>query len=127
MINNICIIEDSLVERKILQSILTGPNFKFFGEPVKFLEYLYSKPNIDLIITDNILPKITGIELSKINRTEYKLFFIPIVLLSNSEFTIQNDLYQYINSFILKPSTISEYKIILDHTITYWTTINRKL
>jgi CheY-like chemotaxis protein len=127
MINDVCIIEDSLVERKILQSILIGPNFKFFAEPIKFLEYLYNKPNIDLIITDNILPKITGIELSKIIRTEYKLFFIPIVLLSNSEFTIQNDLYQYINSFILKPSTISEYKIILDHTITYWTTINRKL
>lgn len=129
MISNICIIEDSVVERKILKSILNDPIFKYFENPKQFLEYLDANKNIkiDLIITDNIQPFYTGLELAKILRVNYKLYFLPIILLSGSNFELPDNIYTYINSFVLKPSNISEYKVILENIINYWTNINIRI
>ena len=129
MISNICIIEDSVVERKILKSILKDPIFKYFENPKQFLEYLDANKNIkiDLIITDNIQPFYTGLELAKILRVNYKLYFLPIILLSGINFELPDNIYTYINSFVLKPSNISEYKVILENIINYWTNINIRI
>lgn len=80
---NILIVDDDEVNNYILNKILTNEGFNTFisSSGMEALAELH-KHQIDLILLDNMMPEITGLELIDIIMCDDRLKEIPIIMLS---------------------------------------------
>jgi CheY-like chemotaxis protein len=86
----------------------------------------YRRP--DLILLDLRLPKMDGLEVLKVIKSDETLKEIPVVVLTTSE--SKNDLttaYDYhVNSYLVKPMHYEEMSLMLQETGFYWLTCNKR-
>ena len=98
------------------------------------LDYLYcrgkfktrSGGNPIVVLLDNKMPKVTGLEVLKTIKADEQLKIIPIVVLTSSRET--PDLMEFykhgVNAYVVKPVSFSEFMRAIKQLGVFWGTIN---
>ncbi len=100
------------------------------------LDYLYqrheysdplSSPRPELILLDLRLPKVDGLEVLKIIKTDPLLVRIPVVIMTTS--SAEKDITQaydnYANSYLVKPLDLQQFMPMLESIGFYWLVWNQ--
>ncbi len=97
----IVIIDDNEINLEIAKKIFSSyiNSIEFYSNPLKFLEEIDKKNDIDVIITDIGMPEITGIELAKSVRK--KFHNIKIVAFSSELISTKDQ--KYFDKIFFKP------------------------
>jgi CheY-like chemotaxis protein len=95
------------------------------------LDYIYhhgrftnpaSSPRPHLILLDLRMPKVDGLEVLSRIKSDKKVSFIPVVVLTTSD--SETDIlaaYQYqTNSYLVKPFDFNEFTRLMEETKVYW-------
>lgn len=79
---------------------------------VEALELLNSRSDIDLVLLDVMMPRMSGFEVCREIRKQFSLFELPIILLTvlHSSSDIEGGLKAGANDFIVKPFDASEVR-----------------
>jgi len=124
---NIMLIEDDMIEvMKLNRAISTLKishiitEAKNGEEALKILEQNDNLP--DIILLDLNMPKINGIEFLKILKSDKRLRYIPIIILTTSN--NQRDLIECykigIAGYVSKPLKYEEYVSKIEKLLAYW-------
>ena len=104
------------------------------GNGAEALDYLYrrgefktrARGNPILVLLDLKTPKVNGLEVLKIVKSDEYLKIIPVVVLSSSRET--PDLVQCykhgVNAYVVKPVDFSEFMKAVKHLGVFWAAIN---
>ncbi|MFC4304883.1 ATP-binding protein [Cohnella boryungensis] len=110
----VAIVDDDPVNLQVLINLLTleGHAVLAFDNGKDALEEVIYNPNIDLVITDWMMPEMSGLELCRLIRKKFLLSEMPVLLLtarSGSE-DIRTGFDAGINDFLSKPVDSEELK-----------------
>jgi len=98
------------------------------------LDYLYRQgkyasrgdTNPMLVLLDNKMPKVNGLEVLKIIKAEFHLRTIPVVALTSSRET--QDLIDFYengaNAYVVKPVDFSEFMETIKQLVIFWALVN---
>jgi CheY-like chemotaxis protein len=98
------------------------------------LDYLYRRGKFKMraggnpvvVLLDNKMPKVSGLEVLKTIKADEHLNTIPVVVLTSSRET--PDLIKFykhgVNAYVVKPVTFSEFMSVVKQLVVFWTTIN---
>ncbi|MDB6022635.1 MAG: two-component system response regulator [Pedosphaera sp.] len=98
------------------------------------LDYLFfrgefkNRPGGDpvVVLLDNKMPKIGGLEVLKIIRADEHLQMLPVVVFSSSR--EKNDLLKFykhgVNAYVMKPLDFTEFVNAIQQLGTFWATVN---
>ena len=98
------------------------------------LDYLYhqgkfqTRPDGDpiLVLLDNKMPKVSGLEVLKTIKTDEHLKTIPVVALTSSRLT--SDLLEFyrhgVNAYVVKPVGFSEFVTAIKQLGVFWMAVN---
>jgi CheY-like chemotaxis protein len=115
----ILILEDSFPIRNIVKFILEKNDYSVieFSNGHTAIEYINEKeiPDLKLIISDVMMPEISGIEFVRILRKENKLPNIPIIFLTaNADIEVVADAKALgVTGYLLKPITTTKLLDVL--------------
>lgn len=115
-LNNVLIVDDNKDIRELIRRLLLNDgNLKIF-EAADGLEALniYLNENIDLIITDNDMPKIKGIILSKIINILHRSPPCPVIIMSGNHVDPDDLLDIGTVAFIEKPFIVKKLKTVIE-------------
>ena len=122
----ILLIEDDLIERmKFTKVVSNSTNHSIVeaGNGEDAVKILEDKALPDLIVLDLNMPKVNGIEFLKILKNNSKLQYIPIIVMSTSNY--HNDIRRCYeigaSGYMIKPLRYEEYKEKITALINYWT------
>ena len=137
-IKNILLVEDdskdvelmlaALEENHLANRIVVLEN----GEEA--LDYLYelgkfekrSSGNPIVVLLDNKMPKVNGLEVLKTIKADENLKLIPVVVLTSSRET--PDLVEFykhgVNAYVVKPVDFAEFMNVIKHLGIFWAAIN---
>ena len=137
-IKNILLVEDdskdveltlaALEENHLANRIVVLEN----GEEA--LDYLYERGNFEkrsggnpiVVLLDNKMPKVNGLEVLKIIKADEHLKIIPVVVLTSSRET--PDLVEFykhgVNAYVVKPVDFAEFMNVIKHLGIFWAAIN---
>ena len=136
--NSILLVEDDPRDVELTLSALDERNFasKVFvvhdGEAA--LDYLYRRGRFQgrdgsqpiVVLLDNKMPKISGLEVLKLMKADELLKSIPVVVLTSSR--EQHDLIEFyrhgVNAYVVKPVNASEFIEAIKHLGLFWAAIN---
>ena len=98
------------------------------------LDYLYrrgkfkmrSGGNPIVVLLDNKMPKVNGLEVLKTIKADEHLKVIPVVVLTSSRETPDLvEFYKYgVNAYVVKPVDFSEFMQAIKHLGIFWAAIN---
>jgi CheY-like chemotaxis protein len=98
------------------------------------LDYLYRRgefksragANPVVVLLDNKMPKISGLEVLKLIKSDEHLRMIPVVALTSSRRT--QDLLEFYehgaNAYVVKPLDFSEFRAAIKQLVTFWASVN---
>ena len=98
------------------------------------LDYLYrrgkfqTRPDGDpiLVLLDNKMPKVSGLEVLKTIKADEHLKIIPVVALTSSRLT--SDLMEFyrhgVNAYVVKPVNFSEFETAIKQLGVFWMAVN---
>jgi CheY-like chemotaxis protein len=98
------------------------------------LDYLYrrgkfklrAKGNPIVVLLDNKMPKVSGLEVLKIIKADERLKIIPIVALTSSRET--PDLIEFykhgVNAYVVKPVDFPDFVEVVKQLVAFWTKLN---
>jgi CheY-like chemotaxis protein len=98
------------------------------------LDYLYRRgkfkmragSNPILVLLDNKMPKVNGLEVLKTIKADENLKLIPVVVLTSSRET--PDLIEFykhgVNAYVVKPVDFAEFMNVIKHLGIFWAAIN---
>ena len=98
------------------------------------LDYLYRRGkfktraggNPVVVLLDNKMPKLSGLEVLKTVKADEHLKSIPIVVLTSSRETL--DLIEFykhgVNAYVVKPVAFTEFMSVINHLVVFWAAIN---
>lgn len=119
MKKKILIIEDDLALRYMLQRSLHNLDLDIVAADngKVALEILQSDPNIVLIITDIVMPQMTGIEFRKKQLMDKKISNIPIIFLTGhlNHISSASELNPYV--VLTKPVMPEDFRKIIENLI----------
>ena len=137
-IKNILLVEDdskdveltlaALEENHLANRIVVLEN----GEEA--LDYLYERGNFEkrsggnpiVVLLDNKMPKVNGLEVLKTIKADENLKIIPVVVLTSSRET--PDLVEFykhgVNAYVVKPVDFAEFMNVIKHLGIFWAAIN---
>ena len=137
-IKSILLVEDDMRDVELTLAALEENNLANKVEVVhdgaEALDYLYhrgkfktrSPGNPVVVLLDNKMPKVSGLEVLKIMKGDERLKLIPVVVLTSSRET--PDLLEFykhgINAYVVKPVDFSEFMKAVRQVGVFWTTIN---
>jgi len=103
------VIDDSPTMRKILIAALRTVGFTDVveaGDGEEALTKIHNE-NIDFVITDWNMPKMTGLELAKAVRSDDRIKHLPIIMVTtrDQKHDIMQAFEAQINNYIIKPFT----------------------
>lgn len=119
--SRILVIDDMMTIRKIVKKTLSDLKFTNFIEAENGLEawkLIQAEPDIQFIISDWNMPKMTGAELLKLIRAEPSTSHIPFIFLTaECEVDQIKEVMAYgADNYILKPFTPNDLKTRLEQT-----------
>jgi CheY-like chemotaxis protein len=137
-IKNILLVEDdskdveltlaALEENHLANRIVVLEN----GEEA--LDYLYERGKFEkrsggnpiVVLLDNKMPKVNGLEVLKTIKADENLKLIPVVVLTSSRET--PDLIEFykhgVNAYVVKPVDFAEFMNVIKHLGIFWAAIN---
>jgi CheY-like chemotaxis protein len=98
------------------------------------LDYLYCRGkfamraagNPILVLLDNKMPKVSGLQVLKIMKADERLKMIPVVVLTSSR--VESDLVEFykhgVNAYVVKPVDFSEFMAAVKKLGVFWTAVN---
>lgn len=129
----ILLVEDRPEDAELAKMALVNSGFEGEMEWVEDGEhanrYLFESSinheDLKLILMDVNLPKVSGIEILK-NIKNSSLKHIPVVMLTTSEHPndLKNAYENYVNSYIKKPVSFSEFEKTFETIYKYWMDLN---
>lgn len=82
-----------------------------------------------VILLDNKMPRLSGLEALKIIKSDSTLKYIPVVMMTSSK--LDNDLiesYNYgVNAYVLKPVKMDEFITAIQNIGLFWAVFNRTI
>ncbi|KAJ0094117.1 hypothetical protein Patl1_16260 [Pistacia atlantica] len=117
-------VDDSFVDRKVIERLLTslqlivdGELFQFLGLDEEKNANSFDGLKVDLIITDYCMPGMTGYELLKKIKESSTFREIPVVIMSSENILARIDrcLEEGAEDFIVKPVKLSDVRRIKDY------------
>ena len=137
-IKNILLVEDdskdveltmaALEENHLANRIVVLEN----GEEA--LDYLYERGKFEkrsggnpiVVLLDNKMPKVNGLEVLKTIKADENLKLIPVVVLTSSRETPDLvEFYKYgVNAYVVKPVDFAEFMNVIKHLGIFWAAIN---
>ena len=134
---NILLVENSdgdiLLIQKAFEHTQRHPNLQVVNNGEAALDFLQRHPPYetamrpDIIILDLNLPKINGIEVLRIIKTDAQLKVIPVIMLSvsNSPYDILATYQHHANCYLVKPRDFSEFMELVQRIDDFWRGIVR--
>ncbi len=113
-------VEDDPLVQKLVGIILNSNNYEVLSANDGFeaLEiFAKEKENLNLILTDIMMPKMDGIELATRIRKNYPFCNIPIVGVTGMTKQLTVNEFHYFNEIIGKPYTPSRLRAIVEKYI----------
>jgi len=137
-IQHILIAEDDPRDLELTLAALEDSNLanqiSVVNDGAEALDYLYCRGKFTARATGNPLamlldlkmPKVNGLEVLKIIKTDERLKMIPIVVLSSSrEEPDVNECYQHgVNAYVVKPVDFSEFMRAVKQLGVFWAAVN---
>jgi len=137
-IKQILLVEDDPQDVKLILAALDEPHLAntivVVQDGAEALDYLYrvgkyrdrSDENPVLVLLDNNMPKLSGIEVLKTIKTENHLKSIPVVALTSSrEPRDLADFYKSgVNAYVVKPVDFSEFMRTVRQLRAFWILVN---
>jgi CheY-like chemotaxis protein len=137
-IKNILLVED---DRRDVELTLAALEEQHLANKVKVVEngaealdYLYRRGKFEMrsggdpivVLLDNKMPKVSGLEVLRIMRAEERLKTIPVVVLTSSRETA--DLVEFyksgVNAYVVKPVDFSEFMEAVKRLGIFWAAVN---
>jgi len=138
IIQNILLVEDDLRDVQLTLTALAKHHLsnKVFvvQDGAVALDYLYRRGkfttrapgNPVVVLLDNKMPKISGLEVLKTLKADENLKIIPVVLLTSSRET--PDLIEFykhgVNAYVVKPVDFSEFMQAVQQLGIFWAAVN---
>lgn len=131
-IKKIAIIDDSEEDAVLLQKAVKATDLDCSMHIYNDAEEAYfelgldnrglNKPDIDLILLDVNMPKVSGIELLSYLKSHAEYRKIPTIMMSGShdQQHINESLANHANAYLLKPDTYKELVNTIAVTIKFW-------
>jgi len=136
----ILLVEDeeahAVIVKRNLNDFKLANNINHVKDGQAALDYLYqrdaysaplSSPRPELILLDLRLPKVDGLEVLKIIKTDPALMRIPVVIMTTS--SAEKDITQaydnYANSYLVKPLDLQQFMPMLESIGFYWLIWNK--
>jgi two-component system response regulator len=137
-IKNILLVEDDSRDVQLTLAALAEHHLanKVFvvRDGAEALDYLYHRGkfagrangNPVVVLLDNKMPKLSGLEVLKIIKGDETLKTIPVVVLTSSRETPDVlEFYQYgVNAYVVKPVDFSEFMQAVKQVGVFWAAIN---
>jgi CheY-like chemotaxis protein len=138
IIQNILLVEDDLRDVDLTLAALAEHNLsnKVFvvHDGAEALDYLYhrgkfttrAQGNPVVVLLDNKMPKVSGLEVLKILKADENLKTIPVVVLTSSRETPDLvEFYKYgVNAYVVKPVDFSEFMKAIQQLGIFWAAVN---
>jgi CheY-like chemotaxis protein len=137
-VKNILLIEDDPRDVELTMAVLEAQAWigkvEVVNDGAEALDYLYRRGKFaargeaspSVIILDNKMPKVNGLEVLKIIKGDPQLKMIPVVALTSSrEATDLSQFYEHgVNAYVVKPLEFSEFVEAVKQISHFWTEIN---
>ena len=119
---------DARLAKEALNESTIKNNLHMVDDGEKALDFLYqrgeykSAPHPDLILLDLNLPKLNGLQILSIIKTEESLRRIPVVMLSisRSEKDIEESYNLNANCYVTKPLDLNEFIEVFERIQNFW-------
>ena len=137
-IRKILLVEDDPQDAELMLAALEGYHLAdrvvVVRDGEEALDYLYRRgkfarragANPIVVLLDNKMPKVSGLEVLKTIKGDEDLKSIPIVMLTSSRET--PDLIEFykhgVNAYVVKPVDFSEFMKTVQQLVIFWATIN---
>jgi CheY-like chemotaxis protein len=134
---DILLIEDDPHDAELALAALEhdlAQRFAVVNNGEEALDYLYRRGkfkmraggNPILVLLDNKMPKVSGLEVLKVIKGDRQLRIIPVVALTSSRRT--QDLIEFyehgVNAYVVKPLDFSEFRAAVKQLVAFWATVN---
>lgn len=134
----ILLVEDSPRDTELVMEVLQESNITnevtAMSDGAEALDYLFRRGNYAgntderpaVILLDLKMPKVDGLEVLRIIKSDPELHTIPVVILSSSR-EEQDLLKSYelgVNAYVVKPLTFSQFVHAVKQVGIFWTMIN---
>ncbi|HEV2694743.1 MAG TPA: response regulator [Verrucomicrobiae bacterium] len=137
-IKNILLVEDDLNDVQLTLAALEEHNLAnsvfVVHDGAEALDYLYHRGkytvrapgNPVLVLLDNKMPKVNGLEVLKIIKADEQLKVIPVVVLTSSrEAPDLIEFYKHgVNSYVVKPVDCGEFMKVVQQLGIFWAAVN---
>jgi CheY-like chemotaxis protein len=136
-IQDILLVEDDPHDAELALAVLEDHLAKkvaVVGNGAEALDYLYRRGpfkmrpvgNPIVVLLDNKMPKLSGLEVLKTIKGDRNLQMIPVVALTSSRRT--QDLVEFykhgVNAYVVKPLDFSQFGAAIRQLIAFWATVN---
>lgn len=140
--SDMLIVEDNIHDIEMITDALndTGPKIStcVFRDGAEVVKYFFNPDgpvmtrNMQmpkLILLDLKLPKINGLEVLKLIKSNEKTKYIPVVIFTSSnEETDRMNAYQLgVNSYLVKPLDADMFSHYIKQIASYWTNMNTNI
>ena len=128
----ILLVEDSESDTRLIKEFLKEADIDHVlyvvGDGVEALEFMNTHCKaasdycLDIVMLDLNLPRMGGIEVLKEMKKDDTLKRIPVIVLttSTSEEDVQDCYGNYANCYIVKPSNLADFEVIMDTIGGFW-------
>ena len=137
-IHTILLAEDDPRDAELTLAALEGHDLAnkvaVVGDGAEALDYLYRRGKYEgrtggdpaVVLLDNHMPKVNGLEVLKAMKTDERLKLIPVVVLTSSRETA--DLIEFykhgVNAYVVKPVDFSEFMNAVKQLGIFWAVVN---
>jgi CheY-like chemotaxis protein len=137
-IKNILLVEDDLRDVELTLAALEEQNLanavSVVNDGAEALDYLYhrgkfaarSPGNPVVVLLDNKMPKVSGLEVLKTMKADEHLQTIPVVVLTSSRETPDlAEFYKHgVNAYIVKPVDFNDFMTVVKQLGVFWAAMN---
>jgi CheY-like chemotaxis protein len=136
-LKDILLVEDDRHDAELAMAALEGRlanRVAVVNNGAEALDYLYRRGkfksraggNPIVVLLDNKMPKVSGLEVLKIIKGDGHLKTIPVVALTSSRRT--QDLIEFyehgVNAYVVKPLEFSAFTAAIQQLVAFWATVN---
>ena len=137
-VKNILLVEDDPRDVELTLAALEGQHLAnrvaVVSDGEEALDYLYHRGKFEMrtggnpivVLLDNKMPKVSGLQVLQIMKADEHLKMIPVVALTSSRETPDLiEFYRYgVNAYVVKPVDFSEFMTAVNQLGIFWAAVN---